>query len=168
MARHTQRLAHPTCTAGVHQRPRGRPPTTEDRTARGPRDTPCTCGPDEQFPRPPERALPRAWHPPETRGRLAVGVRRGSLAGVEVGPQDDVPQTCLPQRPLGAPPPPRSLAADSALIPLGFICLRQCFRRCGCPPRGRTRLSDPPAERFPLGLLETPTQASPGHSPCWD
>lgn len=105
MACHTQRLAHPTCTAGVHQRPRSCPPTTEDRTARGPRDTPCTCGPDEQFPRPPGRALPRAWHPPETRGRLAVGVRRGSLAGVEVGPQDDVPQTCLPQRPLGPPAP---------------------------------------------------------------
>ena len=39
MPRHTQRPAHPTCTAAVHQRPHGRPPMTEDRTARGPGHT---------------------------------------------------------------------------------------------------------------------------------
>lgn len=141
MARHTQRLAHPTCTAGVHQRPRGRPPTTEDRTARGPRDTPCTCGPDEQFPRPPGRALPRAWHPPETRGRLAVGVRRGSLAGVEVGPQDDVPQTCLPQRPLGAPPAAPVPGCRLSANPVRLYLLASVLQEVRVPsPRPHTPL----------------------------
>lgn len=64
-----------------------------------------------------------------------------------------------------APTPPWALAADSALIPLGFIPLASVLQEV---PRRPTRFPDPTAERLPLGLLETPTQASPGHSSCWD